>query len=153
MKKADRVTGVVLILVGVYIMAQSLQLGMIRRGITGPGFVSFWIGAGLILAACMLILASFRSSTYADEKATALFDRDSLIACGIYTGGAVLVVSVTGLLGLMLPMGIYVAAVAKLKGVKSWTQSAVLGAGTAVFIYVLFAVIFRVSLPRGLFYL
>jgi hypothetical protein len=153
MRKADCVTGVVLILIGVYILTQSLQLGMTRNGITGPGFVSFWIGSGLILAACVLIALSFCDGTFVHEKTTTLFDGDSLTACGIYAGGAILVVSLVSVLGFMVPVGIYVAAVAKLRGVKSWGQSVLLGVGTTIFIYVLFAVLLRVPLPAGPFHL
>jgi ABC-type nickel/cobalt efflux system permease component RcnA len=156
MQKADRVTSVLLLLLGGYILVQSLQLGMTRNGITGPGFISFWVGVGILLSAAFLLAGSFKTANKdieKDENAAVKinqFDKDSLIALALYIGGAGAVVLLSGIFGIMLPICAYMCVIAKLRGVKTWGQSVFLAVAATIVIYVLFDVFLGVPLPWGM---
>jgi putative tricarboxylic transport membrane protein len=149
MQKADRITCGVLLVFSAYIIKTSLDYGMTRNNITGPGFIPFWVGVALALLAALLLLQTFRPADASESAAD--FDRESLMSCALYIGGSTAVVIATPFLGLMVPTGIAVCVFAKFKGDKSWKSSILLALGTAVGIFLLFDLALGVALPKGPF--
>lgn len=149
MQKADRITCGVLFLFSAYVIKTSLDYGLTRNKITGPGFIPFWVGVALALLSALLLLQTFHRKD--EETGAVIFDRRSLSSCLLYVGGGVAVIVASRFLGLLLPVGIAVLLFAKLKGTNSWKSAALLAFCTAAGIFVLFDMILGVALPKGPF--
>jgi putative tricarboxylic transport membrane protein len=145
MRKADLVTAVLLIAMGVLVVGDALRLG-IGWGTDGPrsGFFPFWLAA-LMIASCLAISvqAVWRSDAKPFVARAALGPVLKVLAPAAAT------VVLMQFVGLYVAAAVYMAVYMRWIGRHSWAAVALLSVGFPVVTFLVFEKWFLVPLPKG----
>jgi hypothetical protein len=148
MSIVDRVSWGVLLLFGIFVIYESLQIKYYGSDFgPGPGFFSFWLGVLVVLLSFSEILRHLRKG----ESLPAGFfpDRAGLLRIGGLLGALIGVVLLLDRLGYALTMFLFCGFLLRLLGRQPWWLTAVLTVigsfGTAYLFRQL-----QVLLPRGI---
>ncbi len=151
MKKADIITGTLLMLLSVYVMVTAWGMDLWTTGADsapGPGFVSFIAGILLLLLSAALVLSAVRKSVPAKEKP--VFDRQGFKLLGIVAGSALVASILSQWTGFVVAMGLMGAflttMLAEKKNVKVTALVAVI---LPAVLYLIFKAGLDVMLPVG----
>ena len=151
MKKADIITGTLLMLLSVYVMVTAWGMDLWTTGADsapGPGFVSFIAGILLLLLSAALVLSEVRKSVPAKEKP--VFDRQGFKLLGIVAGSALVASILSQWTGFVVAMGLMGAflttMLAEKKNVKVTALVAVI---LPAVLYLIFKAGLDVMLPVG----
>ncbi len=151
MKKADIITGALLMLLSVYVMATAWGMELWTTGADsapGPGFVSFIAGILLLLLSAALVIGALRRSVPAKEKP--IFDRHGFKLLGIVAGSALVASILSQWTGFVVAMGLMGAflttMLAEKKNVKLTALVAVI---LPAVLYLIFKAGLDVMLPVG----
>jgi putative tricarboxylic transport membrane protein len=150
MKNRDLVSSVVWITMGILFVVGSLQLGLMRRGIPGPGFLPFFSALALIICS-LFVLVPALSQKGREKGSEDLFPepgslRKVLLALfALVAFGAALEYA-----GYFLSTFFFMFFVTWMMEPKGWRMFTVLALITAVTSYLLFVLLLEVQLPKGL---
>jgi putative tricarboxylic transport membrane protein len=149
MKRADKISGVILMVVFLLVLYQSTKLDMMYRNAPGLGFFPFWLSLFALLASAVVVMNAFRRPVSQDRpvqwpKAVG-FRRIgfTFIAFLIY---AYLIT----VLGFILSTAVYMLAMSRMLGSQRWVSSVAVSALTAVGLFLVFKVWLKADLPTGL---
>jgi len=137
-----------LLVLGMWIIWQSVGYGVFGPDVTGAGFFPFLAGCLLTISAAGALLRQRREAANSDTIAASEF---------VAVGGTIVATAIfllcVGTLGMVFLTPLYVLAVSFfIEKPGTWRRLAVVGAvavGFSVFAYVLFDYFLRVPLPRG----
>lgn len=146
MLKSDRWTGIFFILLSAYVCGESLRLGLGDMHSPGPGFISFWSGLVLGLMALGLVIGSFLKK---EGRAGEEFLNWKSVAWVIFSLFGFLLILDT--LGFILSTFLFVFFLLELVERKRWFFSLGVAGLTAIFSYVIFAILLKAQLPQGIF--
>lgn len=156
MKKADQITGVVVLLFSALVIFESLRIPeqAVAAGRTNfapvPGFLPMWAGIILAIFAIMLIVSAARRA--ADPANAGV-----LSAGWAFAGVALLVASVAAyilvleVLGYVLATFLLNAFLLRVVMRAGWRPSLVVALFASVSLYGVFQVMLGVGLPKGVF--
>jgi putative tricarboxylic transport membrane protein len=154
MRRADRLTGLLLAAFAGYTIAAGWQMGYWQGRIPGPGFAPIWIGGGLALAALFLLFR--RSPGTAALQLLQPVPADAPARSGsreLLLGGEIVAATAGALLlaprvGMMAATAVLLLVLIRLLG-GPWRSAA----GTAVLLpaafYLLFVRWLQVPVPKG----
>ena len=146
MRTADVVCGLFLMVIGVVVLVEGLRLG-IGWSTDGPqpGFFIFYLGATLLVSAALTIVLVIRQGAGSRPFiAPGNFRRVATVFVP-----AVLMVALTGLVGLYVSGALYLATYMRWIGRHSWALIALVAIGIPVATFLVFEVWFLVPLPKG----
>ena len=139
----SKIMGVILLLMGVYISYQGIELTLGVPSRPGPGFVPFGLGVFLAILAAFYLWQS-RSRTE-KEKISGENYRRTALALGVLCFYALLLDWAGYILTTFFAFLLWISLIER----KSWLQTASLSCLAAVAVYA-FNVLFSIQLPTGL---
>ena len=148
MKNRDLVSSIVWMALGGLFVVGSLQQGLMRKGVPGPGFLPFLSGFALIFVSLfVLIPAMNRRGKSADDdffpEPGSLRKLLSALAALFAFGVALEYV------GYLITTFLFMFCMARLIEPRGWWTTTLLAILTAVLSYLLFVVLLEVQLPKG----
>jgi len=150
MKKADLITGCVLLAFSGFVIWESLRMPPSATFGPGPGFLPFWMGVIVAGLAAILFLTAW--SRKMDPKAPPVFPgRKALTAVGLALLGLLLYTVLMEPLGFLANTVLFVAflmAVVQREGFKLTAAVALL---TTSGLYIIFHLLLGITLPRSPF--
>lgn len=151
----DRLTALLLLAFAGYTIAASRQMGYWQGRIPGPGFAPMWIGAGLALAALMLLVRpapvgagpppADQPSAAAPQSAAAGREAVRVLQIAAVT---VVATALIPRLGMLTAVALLLVVLVKLQG-GSWRAAASSAVVLPVLFHVVFARWLQVPLPTG----
>ncbi len=150
MKKADVITGVIILALSGYVIWESWRMPPSATYGPGAGFLPFWIGVILAgLAVILLGTAWFRKS---DRQEGALFPgREGLLAVGGVLLGLGLYTVLMETLGFIANTLLFVAYLMGVVERQKLKLTAMVSVLTTAGLYMIFHVLLGVTLPRNIF--
>ncbi|MBW6486895.1 MAG: tripartite tricarboxylate transporter TctB family protein [Syntrophobacterales bacterium] len=150
MKKADLITGVVLLVLAGYVINEARMMPPSATFGPGSGFFPFWLG--IILAGLSLILVVGASLRPKDADDGSPFPaRQALIAVTKVLGGLVLFTLLMETMGFVLNTVIFVMYLMKVVQRERWWVALLIAVATTACLYIVFQVLLGISLPRNMF--
>lgn len=150
MKKADLITGIVLLILSGYVITEALQMPPSATFGPGSGFLPFWLG--VILAALSLYLIVKTSLRRKDESDVPPFPgKQGILTVVKVLAGLALFTILMETLGFIVNTFLFVAylmGVVQREGRRSVLLTAVL---TTAGLYIVFQVLLGIALPRNMF--
>ncbi len=150
--KADRASSLFWMAIGLGFIYGSVRLGLGTLGEPGSGFLSFVAGICLTLMALILFIHSFIREKALPDKISALWQgmkwhRSVMIAL-------VLLGYILGLesIGFILCSLILIFLMLRVLEKYSWGKSILISVMASAFSYLIFSVLLKVMLPKGIFW-
>ena len=150
MKKKDQISGVFWLFVALVTIQQAweLKVGSLRS--PGPGYIPFLVGLGL---AIISVIIFFRASLSARGKD--IFSWGMAVGTekklGLVLAGFFLYAFLFPYLGFVISTFLFLLLLLKGAEPQKWTAALIWSGGITLFAYLLFVVVLRSELPRGIF--
>ncbi len=149
MAKADRITGGVMLLFALGVIAMARQMPMFAEFGPGAGFLPFWLAVLIgVLAILMVVNAGGHRGEH--EEGSSLPTRQGAIRSAIAFAALVVYVLLLQVLGFVIPTLIMITFLMKVLGRDTWKNSIVIAVAGTVGLYVVFGILLEVSLPASL---
>jgi putative tricarboxylic transport membrane protein len=153
MKKRDLLSSFLWMGFGALFLVGSLQQGLVRKGIPGPGFLPFIAGIVLIALSLMILISALgnkEEEMEAIERRKFFPERDSLkkiLFTLIFLFAYVFSLEYAGYL---LATFLFMLLISRRIESHSWKTLFILAISTAILSYLLFVVLLEVQLPPGI---
>jgi sorbitol-specific phosphotransferase system component IIC len=147
MRALDRIVYAVFLCGGIFVMYQGREWGIVLDKTPGPGFMPFWDGVLMVIASLLALLVSFLKKSEDSKQA---FTKADLRYFGIIIGGAIFVAIFAKLIGLLVSIVVMTAVCGRLMGMKKMWVNAAVSVGMLVTLYLLFALLLEIPLPKNL---
>ena len=150
MRRADRITGIILLIFSLILMEASRRLPPSATFGPGAGFLPFWLGALLALLSVLLILQAWRETV--TSRAQRVFPRrKALMSVGQTIAGLALYILLLERLGFLVGTGLLTAYLLGVVEGERWPTTVLVAVLNSVGLYVVFWWLLGVSLPRNVF--
>ena len=146
MRRADQVTGLALLALGVSFTAGGLQHTYWGPGGPGSGFLPVWLGVVLAALAVMLVVGATRT---ADSGGRWLPEGAGLRRLVAVLGITVAFVALLRVVGMGLGTVLFLTVILRFVEGHRWVASLAIAVGVAVVNYVVFTYWLRVPFPAG----
>jgi len=150
MRRADQVTGVVVLLFSVFVMVGAWRMPPSATFGPGAGFLPFWCGALLALLSFLLILSGVRRPLVAAAKTLFPSERGLLTLAAVVVGLTAYILTLETL-GFLVGTGLLTAYLLGVVEKEKWTTTILVAVLNSAGLYVVFQVLLGVNLPTNRF--
>jgi putative tricarboxylic transport membrane protein len=148
MRRADQVTGILLVVFSLALMEGSRRLPPSGTFGPGAGFLPFWLGALMAILSILLLVTARRQPVAGVERR--LFpNRKVLIPVGATIGGLAAYILLLERLGFLLGTGLLTAFLLGVVEREKWATAVLVAVLNAVGLYVVFRLLLGVSLSKN----
>ena len=151
MKRADLITGVVLLVLSGYVIREALLMPPSATFGPGSGFLPFWLGLLLALLAVILLATTWRRQATEKDRKSPFPGTRALIAIGSVLGGLAAYIVLLEILGFLADTFLYVAFLLGVVEREKWFMTLLVAASTTAGLYLIFQVLLRITLPSNMF--
>ena len=150
MKKADLITGFVLLVLSGYVIEESWQMPQSATFGPGVGFLPLWLGVLLAVLAVILIVTAWRRSGDPQERPP-FPGKKALLSVGMVLAGLAAYILLMQWLGFIVNTIFLVVFL--LKGVERerWPMALLIAGLTTAALYIIFQVLLGITLPANRF--
>ncbi len=150
MRKADRITGIILVIFSIVLMVASWRMPPSATFGPGAGFLPFWLGVLMGILSILLIVKASRQSVVSPQRAV-FPSRKALIPLGATFASLAAYILLLEVLGFLGGTGLLTAFLLGVVERERWPVTVLVAALNSVGLYVIFHTLLGVSLPKGLF--
>jgi putative tricarboxylic transport membrane protein len=150
MRRADQVTGVIVLLFSILLMVGSWRMPPSATFGPGAGFLPFWCGALLAILSIILVLSASRKSLVPAPKRVFPGRRALMTLGGVIASLAVYILTLE-ILGFLVGTGLLTAFLLGVVEREKWSTTVVVAVLNSVGLYLVFQVLLGVSLPTNRF--
>lgn len=151
MNKRDVAGSIFWILVGSFFCVGSLKYGLFNEGIPGPGLLPFLGGIILIFLGLMVFVVAFRKSGHEKDVQDEFFPEKFSLKKIVFTVMAIIFyLVVLEYSGFLLTTFFFMLFLFRFIEPKKWTVAITSSVLIASFFYILFQLLLKVQLPRGI---
>lgn len=154
MKRANQITGIVLLIFSGYVIVASMQMPL--RQITGrtnfapsTGFLPMWLGVLMAILSILLIVnATLRQ---VDSTREAVFPRGrALSAVALFLAGLAAYIVLLEVLGYLLATALLTAFLLRFVMQAGWKRTFLVAVSASIVLFVIFQVLLHVDLPKNM---
>jgi len=150
MKKADLITGIVLLTLSGYVIWESWRMPPSATFGPGSGFLPFWLGIVMAALAAMLILGAWLRKTDPQEKAPFPGGK-ALMRVTLVMVGLGIYIFLMEVLGFLLNTFAFVAYLMLAVERERWKLTMLVALFTTAGLYIIFQVLLGITLPKSMF--
>lgn len=150
MKKADLITGIVLLALSGFVLFKSWLMPESLTFGPGPAFLPGWLGVIMAGLATFLIVGAWRRSPDALDKNPFPGGREFL-AVGKILGGLAVFALLMETLGFIVNTFLFVLYLMRASQREPWPKAALIAALTTAGLYTVFQILLAITLPKNMF--
>ena len=151
MKKADLITGVILLVISGYVIQEALRMPPSATFGPGSGFLPFWLGVLLTVLAVILLATAWRRQATEKDSKSPFPGKRALIAIGSVLGGLAVYIVLIEVLGYLVDTFLYVAFLLGIVERERWPMTVGVAVLTTAGLYIIFRVLLGITLPSNMF--
>ncbi|EKD38942.1 MAG: hypothetical protein ACD_75C00555G0004 [uncultured bacterium] len=151
MKKADLITGVVLLVLSGYVIQETWRMPPSATFGPGSGFLPFWLGVLLALLAVILLATVWQREATEKDRKSPFPGAKALIAVGSVLGGLAAYILLLEVLGFLMDTFLYVAFLLGVVEREKWLMALLVAVMTTAGLYIIFQVLLGITLPSNMF--
>jgi putative tricarboxylic transport membrane protein len=148
MRRADQITGVLVLMFSLAVMEGSRRLPPSLTFGPGPGFFPFWLGGAMAVLSVLLIVKASRRPA-ASLGAPLVPSLRALLPVLLAVGGLAAYILLLERLGFLLGTALLSVFLLGVVERERWPKSVLMAVLNAVVLYVIFHLLLGVSLPRS----
>ena len=150
MRRADQVTGVIVLLFSILLMVGSWRMPPSATFGPGAGFLPFWLGALLAVLSIILVLYSSRQPVIPANKPVFPGGR-TLLTLGAVIAGLAVYILLLEVLGFLVGTGLLTAFLLGVVEREKWSTTILVAVLNSAGLYLVFQVLLGVNLPANRF--
>jgi putative tricarboxylic transport membrane protein len=150
MRRADQITGVVMLVFSLAVMEGSRRMPPSGTFGPGAGFLPFWLGVAMAALSIILLVNAIREPALAGGRSP--FPTGWKLLPILETiGGLAGFILLLETLGFLLSIAVLTAFLLRVVEREGWGTTLLVAAGNAGALYIIFKVLLGVSLPKNTF--
>ena len=150
MKRADQITGIVVLLFSLLLMEGSRRLPPSATFGPGAGFLPFWLGALLAILSIILVIGASRQPAVPVEKS--VFPKGRvLLTLGAVIAGLTVYILTLEILGFLVGTALLTAFLLGFVEREKWSTTLLVAVLNSAGLYLVFQVLLGVNLPANRF--
>ena len=151
MKKADRITGLIVFLFSVFIIQESWRMPQQSESFEpGVGFFPLWLGLLLAVLSVFLVVQSWRPAAASGAQKRIFRGGQALVAILLTMAGLAVYILLLEVLGYLLDTALLSAFLLTVVMRERWKLVLFVSLTTSVSLYALFQVLLKVNLPKNM---
>jgi putative tricarboxylic transport membrane protein len=150
MKKADLITGIVLLALSGYVIQESWRMPQSATFGPGVGFLPFWLGVMLAILSVVLIVGAWRRVKDPNDKSP-FPAKHALISVGLVMAGLGGYIVLMEWLGYIVNTILLVVFLLKVVEKEPWPMTLLVAVLTTASLYIIFQVLLGINLPANQF--
>jgi putative tricarboxylic transport membrane protein len=151
MKKADLITGIVLLVLSGLVIGEALRMPPSASFGPGAGFLPFWVGVILAVLAVLLLASVWTRQVTQKDTASPFPGKKALLAITGVLGGLAAYIFLIEVLGFLVDTFLYVAFLLGVVERERWRMTLSVAFFTTVGLYLIFQVLLTIGLPKNMF--
>jgi hypothetical protein len=151
MKKADVITGFVLLVLSGYVIRESWLMPQSATFGPGPGFLPFWLGVLLAALALILLITTWRRRTTEKDGQSPFPGGRALLSVGLVLLGLALYTLLMEWLGFLVDTFLFVSYLLRVVEKERWPMTFMTAILTTAALYAIFQLLLTITLPRNMF--
>ncbi|MCL5808162.1 MAG: tripartite tricarboxylate transporter TctB family protein [Deltaproteobacteria bacterium] len=151
MKKADMLTGIVLLVLAGGVIWGARQMPQSATFGPGPGFLPLWVGVILALLAFILLASAWTRKLTQKDTTSPFPGAKALLAITGVLGGLAAYILLIEVLGFLADTFLYVAFLLGIVERERWQVTLGVAVLTTASLYIVFQVLLGITLPSNMF--
>lgn len=150
MKKAEMITGVVLLVLSGLVIWNSLEMPPSATFGPGAGFLPFWLGVLLAVLATILFVSAWRQATEKDSSPV-FPGKQALFAITLVLVALAVYILLIDVLGYIVETFLFVVFLVKVVEREPWPLTLKLAVAATAGIFITFHILLKITLPSNMF--
>ena len=151
MKKADKIIGMIALILSGYVIEESLRMPGSSGGFEpGVSFLPFWLGVFMAILSILLMINAWRRPAETTRKAI-LPSRQALIAIVLIIAGLAAYIFFLEVLGFLVGTLLFNLFLMAVVMRAKWKMTLSVALTASVALYVIFRILLEVPLPKNMF--
>lgn len=151
MKKAEMITGVVLLVLSGLVIWGAQQMPPPSSFGPGAGFLPFWLGVLLAVLATILFVTAWRRPTTAKEQEAVFPGKQALLSIVAVLFGVAVYISLIETLGYVVDTFLLIIFLMKAVEREKWPLTLTIAAATTGTLFFVFQFLLKITLPSNMF--
>jgi putative tricarboxylic transport membrane protein len=151
MKKADMMTGIVLLILSGYVIEEAWRMPQSASFGPGAGFLPFWVGVILAVLAVLLLASAWTRKVTEKDSVSPFPKAKALLAITSVLGGLAAYIFLIEVLGFLVDTFLYVAFLLGVVERERWQMTVSVALLTTFGLYGIFQVLLTIGLPKNMF--
>jgi putative tricarboxylic transport membrane protein len=151
MKKAEMITGFVLLVLSGLVIWKALEMPPSATFGPGAGFLPFWLGVLLAVLATILIVSAWRGQATGKDSAPLFPGKQALFAITMVLVGLAVYILLIDVLGYVVDTFLFVMFLMKVVEREKWPLSLMVAVGTTAGLFITFQILLKITLPSNMF--
>jgi putative tricarboxylic transport membrane protein len=151
MKKAEMITGVVLLALSGLVIWESWQMPPSATFGPGAGFLPFWLGVLLAVLAAILFISAWRRQATDLDTASIFPGKQALFAIAAVTAGLAGYILFIDVLGYLVDTFLFVVFLVKFVEHEKWPLTLKVALVTTAGLFITFQILLKITLPSNMF--
>jgi putative tricarboxylic transport membrane protein len=151
MKKADMITGVVLLALSGFVIQETWRMPPSATFGPGPAFLPFWLGVLLAVFATILFVSSWRRPATEKEHNAIFPGKQALLAITLVMVGLGIYIFLIEVLGYLADTFLFIVFLMKAVEREKWPLTLMIAVGTTAVLFITFQFLLQITLPSNMF--
>jgi putative tricarboxylic transport membrane protein len=151
MKKADMITGIVLLAFSGYVIQESWRMPPSATFGPGPAFLPFWLGIVLAVFAGILFVTTLGRRATEKDSEPIFPGKHALLAITLVMVGLAGYILLIEVLGYLMDTFLFIAFLMKAVEHEKWPLTLMVALSTTVVLFLTFQVLLQITLPSNMF--
>jgi len=151
MKKAEMITGVVLLVLSGLVIWGALQMPPSASFGPGAGFLPFWLGVLLAVLATILFVSAWRRQATDQDNQRIFPGKQALFAIASVLVGVAVYISLIDTLGYLVDTFLLILFLMKVVEREKWPLTLTIALVTTVVLFIVFQILLKITLPSNMF--
>lgn len=151
MKRADLITGVVLLALSGFVIQETWRMPASATFGPGPAFLPFWLGVVLAVFATILFVSAWRRPTTEKDNQSLFPGKEALLAILMVLVGLGAYILLIEVVGYLADTFLFIVFLMKAVEREKWPLTLMIAAGTTAILYITFQFLLKITLPTNMF--
>jgi len=151
MKKAEMITGVVLLVLSGLVIWEASQMPPSATFGPGSGFLPFWLGVLLAVLATILFVSAWRRQATEKDSEPVFPEKQALFAITSVLVGLAGYILLIEVLGYLVDTFLFIVFLMKAVEREKWPLTLMVAVGTTAVLFITFQILLKITWPSNMF--